>query len=131
MDGDSVTFQVVGVPVSQGSKTGYVVGRRAVLVDANAKALKPWRAQIAKAADLGVTFDCPVYVGLRFFMPCPKRPKFSRPAVKPDIDKLARAVLDGLTDGGLLADDSRVVDLHVSEMYSESPCVMVTVREVE
>ena len=100
------------------------------MVDANAAKLKPWRATVAKAADLGVTFDCPVAVQIRFDMPMPKRPKFSRPAVKPDVDKLARAVLDGLTDGGLLVDDSLVVRLVVDEFYSESPCATVTVRAV-
>jgi Holliday junction resolvase RusA-like endonuclease len=37
--------------------------------------------------------------------------------VKPDIDKLTRAILDGLTDGGLLADDARVVELHITKRY--------------
>lgn len=130
MIGDDVSFRVAGIPVAQGSKNGYVRGNRAVLVDVNKDRLKPWRAEIAKAADVGVTFDCPVAVKLEFFMPRPKRPKFNRPAVKPDIDKLARAVLDGLTDGGLLADDSRVVRLVADEFYTETPGVSVTVREV-
>jgi Holliday junction resolvase RusA-like endonuclease len=39
------------------------------------------------------------------------------PAVKPDIDKLCRAILDGLQDGGLLAEDSRVVTLTATKRY--------------
>ena len=128
---DVVTFRVNGVPVSQGSKSIVVRGGKTWMIDANPNKLKPWRRLVAEAADLGVTFDCPVKVTLRFEMPRPKRPKFVRPAVKPDADKLARAVLDSLTDAGLLADDSRVVDLHVTEFYSETPGVVVTVREVD
>lgn len=116
MTAASVEFFVPGVPVQQGSKSVFN-GR---VVDQNHKALKPWRANVATAADRGVTFDCPVMVSLRFVMPRPKRPRWELPAVKPDIDKLARALLDGLTDGGLLADDARVVRLHLEEVY-ETP----------
>lgn len=131
MVGDFVVFRVDGVPVQQGSKTIAKGGGKTWMRDANATRLKPWRRLVAEAADLGVTFDCPVKVVMRFEMPRPKKPKFGRPAVKPDCDKLARAVMDGMTDGGLLADDSRVVDLHVTEFYAERPGVDVTVMEVE
>jgi len=127
--GDSVSFRVDGVPVPQGSKTVAKAGSRVWLRDANASKLKPWRALVAEAADVGVSFDCPVVVSMTFFMPMPKRPKFAVPAVKPDADKLVRAVCDGMTDAGLIADDSRVVRLIAEKVYSESPGVEVTVRE--
>lgn len=41
----------------------------------------------------------------------------SRPHSKPDVDKLSRAVLDSMTGAHVWADDSRVVDLHVSKHY--------------
>ena len=131
MTGDSVELFVPGVPVQQGSKTLAHGGGKTWMRDANAKRLKPWRAEVAKAADVGVTFDCPVEVRLRFLMPRPKRPRFSRPAVKPDIDKLTRSILDGLTSGGLISDDARVVKLVAEEYYDEYPGVHVTVREME
>jgi Holliday junction resolvase RusA-like endonuclease len=126
-----ISFSVKGLPVPQGSMTIARAGRKTWMRPANAAKLKPWRRLVAESADLGVTFDCPVKVVMRFEMPRPKKPKFGRPAVKPDCDKLARAVMDGMTDGGLLADDSRVVDLHVTEFYAERPGVDVTVMEVE
>lgn len=131
MGGDFAHFKVDGVPVPQGSKTVARRGGKTWLRDANSAVLKPWRHKVAAAADLGVTFSRPVSVHLRFDMPRPSRPRFSRPGVRPDIDKLSRAVLDGLTDGGLLVDDSLVVRLVVEEFYSESPGVTVTVREME
>jgi Holliday junction resolvase RusA-like endonuclease len=36
----------------------------------------------------------------------------------PDVDKLVRAVGDGLTQGGAIADDARIVDLHAYKRYS-------------
>jgi Holliday junction resolvase RusA-like endonuclease len=117
---DTVSFFIPGRPVQQGSKTAFVVGRRAVVTDQNQATLKPWRATVAAHADRGVTFDVPVAVHLRFVMPRPARPRFTVPAVKPDIDKLVRAVLDGLTDGGLIADDARVVSLTAVEQYEST-----------
>jgi Holliday junction resolvase RusA-like endonuclease len=58
------------------------------------------------------------------------RPRFHVPAVRPDIDKLTRAVLDGLTDGGLISDDARVVRLMVDEVYGDRVGVDVTVWTV-
>lgn len=113
-----ITFSVTGLPVPQGSKTIAKGGGKTWLRDANAARLKPWRAKVAAAADLGVTFDCPVSVFAVFYLPRPQKPRWWAPAVKVgDVDKLARALLDGLTDGGLLADDSRVVDLHSYKRY--------------
>ena len=118
----AVEFFIPGIPVQQGSKSGFSrVGSTSVqMTDQNAKNLKPWRHTVATQADRGVTFDCPVSVELTFVMPKPKRPRWRVPAVKPDIDKLTRALLDGLTDGGLVADDARVVRLLCVEEYAEA-----------
>jgi len=118
VDQSVVEFFIPGTPVQQGSKTAFVVGTRAVVTDQNKATLKPWRATVAAHADRGVTFDRPVCVELTFVMPRPQRPRWNVPAVKPDIDKLVRAVLDGFTDAGLLADDARVVRLLAVEEYA-------------
>ena len=130
-EGDYVKFRVDGIPIQQGSKTLVRRGSKAWMIDANISKLKPWREKVAAAADCGVTFDCPVSVHMLLHMPMPNRPKFRRPATKPDADKLARAINDSLTAGGLISDDSRIVELHVIEEYSELPGVTVTVREVQ
>lgn len=115
---DTVSFFIEGVPVPQGSKTVSQAKGRAWLRDANAKRLKQWRHVVATHADLGVTFDCPVTVTLSFVLPRPQRPRWTVPAGRVgDVDKLSRAVLDGLTDGGLLADDARVVTLVATKRY--------------
>lgn len=117
-----IYFFIPGTPVQQGSKTGFSrFGSRSVqMTDQNAKTLKPWRHTVATHADRGITFDGPLAVTLTFIMPRPKKPRWHLPAVKPDVDKLARAVLDGLTDGGLIEDDARVCDLDIKERYHET-----------
>lgn len=114
-----VTFTVEGIPVPQGSKTVAKAGSKVWLRDANAKKLKPWRALVAEAARAtGATFDCAVFVAAVFYMPKPKTVKRFLPSVKPDLDKLFRALGDGMTDGGLLVDDSRIVSKWVHKRYA-------------
>lgn len=54
-------------------------------------------------------------------LPRPKRLKCEtrEPApVKPDVDNVAKLVLDALVKAGVLADDRHVVDLYVSKAYA-------------
>jgi crossover junction endodeoxyribonuclease RusA len=126
----AVRFVTRGVPVAQGSKSFKGVSRsgRAILVE-SAKGLKPWRELVnrqmqaaAAAVDVppgGWPLLGPLAVQLVFTMPKPQAaPKRRRtwPIVKPDIDKLARAVLDAGT-GVLWHDDSHVVQLDVVKAY--------------
>lgn len=124
MTDDTVSFFVEGIPVPQGSKVLARRGGKTWMRDVNTTALHAWRHRVAVAADIGVTFDAPVTVTLSFVLPRPKRPRWIVPAVRPDSDKLARAVCDGLTAGGLLYDDSRIVDLIVTKRYPTpgDPC---------
>lgn len=112
-----ITLWIPGVPVPQGSKTVAQGGGKAWLRDSNGSRLRPWRAVVAAYADIGYTFDGPVFIAATFFMPRPQRPRFLHPAVKPDLDKLMRAIGDGLTDGGLLHDDARVTRWDARKRY--------------
>ncbi len=134
----SLTINVVGVPVPQGSK---VANRHAPGVrDSNAKKLKPWRADVAgtahdTAAAAGwAALDEPALVDIIFYMPRLKGHygtgrnagvlKATAPTyvqAKPDADKLARAILDALTDAAVLRDDSRVARLVVEKRYADGP----------
>lgn len=126
-------FRVDGIPIPQGSKVVARGGGKVWLRDANASRLKPWRRKVAAAADVGHTFDCPVEVFAVFYLPRPKKLAWWAPAGRVgDIDKLVRALHDGIEDGGLVADDSRVVDLHAFKRYaSEANPVGVRVVVVE
>jgi Holliday junction resolvase RusA-like endonuclease len=97
------------------------------------KPLQEWRSSLADSAALAassqgwVVTDGPVMVSVRFRMRMPRRPKFSVPVSRPDIDKLCRAVLDAIGDSGAVwKDDSQVVTLIAAKEYGE-PGVIISV----
>lgn len=53
-----------------------------------------------------------------------------RPTKKPDLDNIAKSVLDSL-NGLAYKDDSQVVSLKVEKYYAEKPLVKVELYEVE
>jgi Holliday junction resolvase RusA-like endonuclease len=132
----ALTFFVAGVPVPQGSKTGYSRGGSVQLVDSNAKVLKPWRAEVTRVAFhswLGrMPFEGPVRVYAVFVFEKPKTVKREAPSVRPDIDKLARALLDGVTDAKTIwRDDAQVTQLDVEKTYGAAPGVHVVISRAE
>jgi hypothetical protein len=65
--------------------------------------------------------DGPVHIGIGFVLPRPTGARKSAiwQAKKPDIDKLIRATLDGLTEAGVVVDDARVASLTASKQLSD------------
>ena len=53
-----------------------------------------------------------------------------RPTKKPDLDNIAKIVLDSL-NGLAYKDDSQVVSLRIDKFYAEKPLVKVELYEVE
>jgi Holliday junction resolvase RusA-like endonuclease len=82
--------------------------------------------------------ETPTAVYLYIRLPIPKSyPKkrlqaclkgLERPIKKPDIDNLAKSVLDGL-NGIVYRDDGQIVSLHVTKVYASVAGVDVLVRE--
>lgn len=126
-----VRFFVAGTPIPQGSKKAFVVGKRAVIVDANKDALKPWRAAVTKAAAAARTSvairDEPLVVVVTFQFVRPPSVRRERPHVKPDTDKLLRSVLDSLTDAAVWGDDGQVVKAVAEKVYAAEAGVHVRV----
>ena len=127
----TVTFFVAGVPVPQGSKTAFVVGKRAVLTDANKDKLKPWRAEVTRVAGEAwagrESLAGAVSVEVRFVFERPKTVKRDTPHVKPDIDKLLRALFDGVTDAKVWLDDAQVVRVNATKVYGAVAGVDVSI----
>ncbi len=136
-------FWVGGCPESQGSKTAVARGGRVRLIEGTGskqRRLNGWRDEVtrcARAAHQGrPPLDEPVTVDVRFYLPMPA----SRPAAvrriglavrstKPDVDKLARAVLDAMTAAGVWTDDSRVTRLTVAKLETTgTPGAQITYR---
>lgn len=126
---------VPGRPAPQGSKRH--VGRGILLE--SSEACGAWRQTVAydvRQVYAGPPLDGPLVVRLRFVMPRPaSTPKRSTPPAvkKPDVDKLARAILDALT-GVTWRDDSLIVDLHATKRLAEldeTPGVFIHVAPTE
>lgn len=124
-----VSFDVLGSPAPQGSKKAFVVAGRAIMKEAAGARHKAWRGAVAEAARQA-TYDVPgVSVGGQFTGPTHLEVRFrlARPAsrakkhhgwstIAPDLDKLLRATFDGLTDGGLISDDSIICSIGATKM---------------
>ena len=116
---------VPGEPVPQGSMRHVGGGR---VIHSNARRLVPWRNAIADAVkEQGLPWPAPLDEGvsviLRFRLQRPKSVSLRKrrfPIVYPDIDKLARAVLDALTFAGVWTDDARVVILSTEKLYNDA-----------
>jgi Holliday junction resolvase RusA-like endonuclease len=140
------TVVVYAEPVPQGSKSAFVnpVTGRAIITDKRSKALKDFRKEVHNYV-IGVLGPGhsptrrAVYVSASFFMRRPRAhfgAKGLKPhapfvhTVKPDQDKLARALNDALT-GAAFADDSQIFGSSVLKLYSDVPGVWATVWESE
>lgn len=138
----AITVSVPGVPQPQGSIRHLGKGRPSK--HSNAKTLLPWRAAVAAAAQeamrgLGAVGEewpltGPVHVDVVFYLPRPASAPRSRrlPHVRPDLDKLVRAVLDALgsrTGAGVFGDDGQVVTVSAAKQYGMPGC-LVTVWPV-
>lgn len=123
----TVVLRIKGTPVAQGSMTcvGGGPGRPHNVQPSNKQDLAPWRNKIAAAAKQAVAKGAswvshdPVRVDLTITLERPKSVGRDWPSVYPDIDKLARAVLDGLTAGEVWQDDGQCVLLNVVKAYPD------------
>ena len=53
-----------------------------------------------------------------------------KPNKKPDLDNIAKIILDGL-NGVAYTDDKQVTSLEIEKVYSDTPCVVVYIAEDE
>ena len=115
---------VTGRPAPQGSKNAFVIGKRAVMVEAS-KHLPAWRndiilavKQMFQASENVSKFVEPVKLKVTFYIDRPKQPKYKiYPGGKPDLDHYIRAVGDALTIAGLLADDALIVKIMAEKVW--------------
>ena len=123
---EPLIFFIEGTPIPQGSKTAIRHGTRARLIEAN-KRLKPWRNTLQTALAnqaAGRRIEGPFTIHLSFLFTPPQRPRYRNAngagihAVKPDVDKLTRAVLDSLTAADIIDDDARCLTLTATKNYT-------------
>ena len=122
----NILFTVYAKPQPQGSTRAFMrKGMRFPVVTTANKGLKPYRQAIAELALLEmkamqqtmIPRKTPVWMGVRFFFQRPvSKSKKAAMTVKPDLDKLCRAVGDALT-GICFEDDSQVMILAAEKNY--------------
>lgn len=128
---------VAGTPVPKGSKRGFIHPHtgRVIIADENSKALRRWEDTVRGEAERWrerrgrEPFEGPVAVTLTFTLERPASVSAAVrpwPQVKPDVDKLQRAVLDALT-GVVYRDDSQVVALASCKRYGSPAGVTIDV----
>jgi len=146
--GLDVTFFVEGLPRAKGNHRPCPLGKAVPVVRGTrkyyalndlgvretTKGLGPWTRAVEAAAIMvrpkHPIPDCPFEVEVIFYFPSPKKPKHpTHHIVKPDPDKVARAMLDPLT-GIIWKDDCQVADLIVRKRYGDTPGARVRVVQV-
>lgn len=128
---DLFSFFVPGEPITEGSTRAFASGQRVVVTHDRGRELDQWRIKVAHAAEAAAQaayweprYDGPVEVWAEFRLPRPKSaPKSRKHAqMKPDLDKLQRAVGDALAPykrPGVLRDDSRIVSWSAVKRYAD------------
>lgn len=130
MSAHGISFFVEGTPIPQGSKTAT---RRGVMFEANKKT-KPWREHVTRETKRYAgrfAKDTAVHVDYIFIFEKPKSVKRKHMSVKPDVDKLMRAINDSLTKAGVWGDDSRVTSGSFEKQYGYPAGVWLTIKEKE
>jgi crossover junction endodeoxyribonuclease RusA len=124
--GINASFFVKGKPVPQGSLK-FIRGRA---IHVKGRELELWRGTIAAIArGTNITkIQVGVDIELLFIFNKPKTVKRNEPYVRPDLDKLIRAVLDGLT-GVAYEDDQQVVCITAQKAYGETEGVHIKIKE--
>jgi len=141
---------VSGNPITQGSKRAFTnrSNGKPIMVENNSQLLRPWREAIqtevrALMGEKTELFNGDLCCELHFFFARPKshfrtgkhadKLKDTAPAYvsgsRYDLDKLTRAVFDGLTATAIV-DDGMIVQLQASKRYSSRPGCEIIIREL-
>jgi Holliday junction resolvase RusA-like endonuclease len=127
---ETLSFVVLGEPTPEGSTRAFYIKAldRTVTTHQNKKGLEAWRNRVATEAQRaleGKDWKCDgasaYSVNVDFVLSRPPSvPEHRRvhPIVKPDIDKLVRAVNDALTSI-LFVDDCQVVSMTMTKDYCD------------
>lgn len=142
-----ITFRVDGEPKAQPRPRAFAFHGHVRMYDAGTS--KGWKQLIAYAAKPHrpkTPFQGPLRINLHFWFARPKSHygkrkgqlyiKESAPRSmtnKPDVDNLAKAVMDALTDVGMWADDAQIIITEITKRWSDDGLqgVDVEIEELE
>lgn len=131
-----IWFDIVGRPAAQAGMRTVPTARGVRAITTGSVHLADWRAACATEARaqaaLHGTVSSPVQLVTTFRVPLP-RARYRQAldhggtlwrwrAATPDLDKLQRALGDGLTAGGLIEDDRLIVSWHAMKVETTGWC---------
>ena len=124
-------YTIDGTAIPQGSKA---ISRAGFMYESN-KNLKAWRKHVTETLTQqhkGKQLLGALAVRITVKFARPKTVTRKNVTVKPDVDKLARAILDSGTDAGIWKDDSQIIDLRITKDYTTyASQVQVAIWEIE
>jgi crossover junction endodeoxyribonuclease RusA len=124
-------FTVFGQPATKGSSVSFVGKDGRIVTKADCRNLAAWSQAVGWAARAArcplAPTETPVHVRADFQFVRPKSVKRTHMTVKPDCDKLLRALLDSLT-GVAYVDDAQVTEVVVAKRYAEAAQTDVTIQ---
>jgi Holliday junction resolvase RusA-like endonuclease len=134
-DFHNVRFSIDGIPAPQGSKIPGLRKNGSIFMREASARLMPWREHVIETMRAQMPEDWvpetkPAMARVKFWLPRPKnRPKTIDvlPTVKPDVDKLVRAILDCTKIAGVVVDDASFWDVHESKRYAIDPDLFPTI----
>ncbi len=119
-----VTFNIPGKCEPKGSVSGFPImrknGKMGVVIT-HPKKVKAWQKIVSDAVAHHEPLSGPLGINLTFYLERPKTVTREYPEVKPDLDKLERAILDGLKP--LIGNDSKVISLSSTKIYAHDSFV--------
>lgn len=139
-----ISFFVPGIPAPQARPRAFarIIGGRATARMYDAGNSKGWKAMVclyAKRQERLLVLWQECRVRLIFSMPRPRHHFLkaglrenapTRHTQKPDLDNLAKAVLDALTDSCMFwSDDGSVYDLSTEKQYAQDPGVHIIISD--
>jgi len=136
----TVRFQVDGKPQAWQRARMQRTGRRCRLCKQPVGAVRGFTAPETRAyeqhialmanramrkAGVPLDVDEPLVLRVKFTLPRIKKPTWSVPARRPDLDNYLKGVLDGLEKGRVFKDDARIVDLRATKVYGDNPSTLI------
>jgi crossover junction endodeoxyribonuclease RusA len=120
-----LTVRLLGEPAPQGSKN---IGANGQLYESAARAVAAWRSAIVWQVRSAMRqqrhpgfYAGPVALDVVFFLVRGQTITRELPHVKPDVDKLLRSTLDGLTMSGVVKDDAQITTVRCRKRYGSPP----------
>jgi len=128
-----MTFVVEGPPATKGSTVSLWSAGGRILTHTDSPRLAAWTRAVQWSAKAARVPCVPKPGGVRIEACCsylaPRAPAGAYPTRPPDVDKVARALLDALT-GIAYVDDAQVVELLISKRYGAEAAITITIAQV-